>query len=353
MVGRTIRPALSISKGVGLLRDGPFTGYLDTVDGTAVFYQITMTNVGNVPLTGVTLTDDLTDLHAAHCPTIPTTLAVGQSYTCIYAGVAAQGQKTNTATASSTQTGSVKTSAVVVGRTITRILLITKGVSLDPAGPFIGLVYQTGGKLAYYQITVSNAGNVPLTGITLADSLTDLVARGCVIKTTLAVGASFTCTYSAIVAKGPSLTINTATATSVGTPAVQASATVIGLGGGVEGDTTVGRLRITKVIATATGWRGGTFAFDARLRRAHRLRDGPGRCELGQRPAAGRDPVRHGLHGHRAWLAPERGAGLPLGRRSDVPAGRAGRRELDRPIPVNKRPGPVTVAKTRQRNGVI
>ena len=260
VVGLTIRPALSITKEVGLAKAGPFVAFLDTVAGTPVFYRITIANVGNVPLTGVTLTDDLTDLHAAGC-TIPTHLAVGQSYTCPYSGVAPDGQRTNTATAASIETGSVKTSAVVVGRTITPVLLITKTVSRSPFGPFVEEVSQIVGKLVYYRIVVTNAGNVPLTSVTLTDSLTDIAARGCaVFKGSLAVGASFTCQYATIVAAHPAPAINTAIATSAETPPSDASATVVPLDGHVFGLTSA--LAITKVIATGAGWPGGTFSFD-------------------------------------------------------------------------------------------
>ena len=328
VVGQTVRPALSIGKGVGLLQAGPFSAYLDTVEGTPVYYQIIVTNVGNVTLTGVTLSDDLTDLAAAGCH-IPGSLASDATFSCVYPGVAVNGQTTNTATAASTQTGPVRTSAVVVGRTIRPVLLITKAVSRSPAGPFIGLLYQTVGRLVYYRIVVTNGGNVPLTAVTLGDSLTDLAAHGCHAPTTLAVGASFTCTYAALVTSHPNPTINTATATSAQTPSVKASATVVGLGGEVE-DLTTGQLRITKVIDTAAGWRGGTFVFEVScLGRTVSLQVPSGRS-LGEPAAARQDRGRHGLRGDRDRPQPGRRERLSLDRRPVLPAGRRRRDAVPR-----------------------
>ena len=65
-----------------------------------------------------------------------------------------------------------------------------------------------------------------LSGVTLTDNLTDLVAAGCTIPTTLAANASFRCAYSAVAAAGTRT--NTATASATGAGPVSASAIVIG-----------------------------------------------------------------------------------------------------------------------------
>ena len=51
--------ALQVSKGVSLNSNGPFVDSVTTTVGTTVYYQVIVTNTGDVPLTGVTLTDSL------------------------------------------------------------------------------------------------------------------------------------------------------------------------------------------------------------------------------------------------------------------------------------------------------
>jgi fimbrial isopeptide formation D2 family protein len=108
------RPAFTIVKGVSLSAAGPFKADLTTQTGTTVHYRITVTNTGNVVLTGVTLKDDKTlDLVAAGC-TIPTTLAVGLSFHCDYSNSAATGTVVNTATADTAETAPASDSATVI-----------------------------------------------------------------------------------------------------------------------------------------------------------------------------------------------------------------------------------------------
>ena len=65
-----------------------------------------ITNTGNVPLTGVTLTDSIYDLADAARTRCQTSLAVGASYTCNYGGVVIDESGTvhNIATVGSDQT---------------------------------------------------------------------------------------------------------------------------------------------------------------------------------------------------------------------------------------------------------
>jgi uncharacterized repeat protein (TIGR01451 family) len=219
----TPQPALSITKGVSLSAAGPFVASVTTTVGTTVYYRIHVSNTGNVPLTGVTLADNLFTLVC----TIPTTLAVGASFNCDYSDVAVTGTKTNTATADSVETDSVHASASVTASVASAPdLAITKGVSLSAAGPFVASVTTTVGTTVYYRIHVSNTGNVPLTGVTLADNLFTLV---CTIPTTLAVGASFNCDYSDVAVTGTTTNTATASATYVEQTVgpVQASATIV------------------------------------------------------------------------------------------------------------------------------
>jgi uncharacterized repeat protein (TIGR01451 family) len=216
-------PALAVTKGVSLNAAGPFVASLNTTPGTTVWYQIVVTNTGNVPLTGITLTDSLG--LPAFC-TVPPTLAVGASFTCVYSRVAVQGTTTNTATADSNQTPPATAQATVVAAVLppnTPQLSVSKGVSLNQAGPFVASLNTTPGTTVWYQIVVTNTGNVPLTGITLTDSLG--LPASCTVPPTLAVGASFSCVYSRVAVQGT--TTNTATAGSAQSPSASARATVV------------------------------------------------------------------------------------------------------------------------------
>jgi fimbrial isopeptide formation D2 family protein len=108
-------PSMTIDKSVSLAADGPFVDSLAVQVGTQVFYRIVITNTGNVELTGLSLEDDVFDLTGTTCDTnLPTSLAVGASFTCGYSDTAVEGTTHNTATADSVQTPPVDDDATVV-----------------------------------------------------------------------------------------------------------------------------------------------------------------------------------------------------------------------------------------------
>jgi uncharacterized repeat protein (TIGR01451 family) len=203
-------PGLAITKGVSLTNGSGYGPSLTTTVGTTVSYRIHGSNTGTVPLAGVALADSLFDLVAKGC-TIPTTLAVGASFNCDYSSTAVVGTTTNTATADSDQQGPINDSATLtVLLTPAPDLAITKGVSLSAAGPFVASLDELlTGTTVHYRITVTNTGTVDLTSVQLVDDHYNLVTLGCTIPTGLAVGASFTCSYSATAPDGT--TKNTAT----------------------------------------------------------------------------------------------------------------------------------------------
>src|SRR4029077_8567748 len=95
-------PPIGITKAVALSQTGPFVSSLTTWEGTTVWYRITVTNLGTLELTGLTLTDDLADLSAVGC-VVPVTLAGGADVTCLYSATVVRGVRTNTATADADQ----------------------------------------------------------------------------------------------------------------------------------------------------------------------------------------------------------------------------------------------------------
>ena len=107
------------------------------------------------------------------------------------------------------------------------------------------------GTTVFYQIVVTNSGNVTLTGVTLTDSLG--LPASCVVPATLAPGASFTCVYSRVI---NSTTTNTATADADQVDPGQAQATVTVPG--VPPTATPTATPTSTVEATATASPSGT-----------------------------------------------------------------------------------------------
>ncbi len=183
--------------------------------GDQVTWTYTITNTGNVGLTGVLLADSM----AGVSPTCPqNALAVGASMTCTATGTATAGQYENTAYAigidpvgqfvSDTDPSHYYGAApgILVEKS-------TNGVDADEPiapdgllnGPFL-LV----GSAVDWTYTVTNTGNQPLTDVTVTDVPVQTITCP---TTTLAPGATMTCTASGTAVEGQYL--NTATATGV------------------------------------------------------------------------------------------------------------------------------------------
>jgi uncharacterized repeat protein (TIGR01451 family) len=229
-------PKIDVEKEVSV--DGGLTWFdADDAPGpyssgpTAPIYRFTVTNNGNVPLSGVTLTDSpvmslFGDIGLTVPCTIPGTLGIGNGFTCFASEPWAAGQHEDTATATGTFTDSNNTpeeasdtdKAHYYG--VNPAIDVEKEVSVDngvtwfdadsPTGPLL-----PNGVSPRFRFTVKNTGGVPLTSVTLSDSMyNSLIASQCPgLPTTLAVGDSFTCTIIAPYTVGQH--VNTATATGV------------------------------------------------------------------------------------------------------------------------------------------
>ena len=106
-------------------------------------------------------------------------------------------------------------------------LLLTKGVASTQAGPFGASLTAAAGSTVWYRLVLTNNGTNGFAAVTLADTAAGgtLPASCPAVPAPFAAGASYTCTYSAIVAAGT--TVNTATATASGL-VTAATATVTG-----------------------------------------------------------------------------------------------------------------------------
>lgn len=183
------RPALTLDKGAGAIKDvdGDGIGAGDTVT-----YTFTVANTGNVTLSRLTIADPLTG--PVTCPTTP--LAPGatvscepRTYTLTQADVNAGGvenfaRATGTAPDGTDTTGE-DTHAVTIGKRPAVSLEIVPGAiaDLDGNGP-------DAGDTVPYTYEVTNTGNVPLTGIVVADPVVGAVT--CPAEP-LAPGATLTC----------------------------------------------------------------------------------------------------------------------------------------------------------------
>ncbi|GEM_PF-838937 len=186
--------------------------------GETINYSYDVTNVGNIPLTNVTLDDDRSTTES--CP--QTTLAVGETMTCtatwtITAADVTDGFVTNTVTVDSDQTGPVTDSATV-GSSASASLTLSKTASPS--------TFTHAGQVIVYSYEVTNTGNTALNNISVTDDKAFSVSCP---STTLAVGNAMTCTATYTVTAADlaagSVT-NTATADSDETAPVSDTKTV-------------------------------------------------------------------------------------------------------------------------------
>ncbi|SDU92300.1 conserved repeat domain-containing protein [Microlunatus sagamiharensis] len=168
-----------------------------TAAGAALAYRFTVTNAGTTTVTGVALDDALAGLSAVACPT--TTLAPGAATTCTATYTATQadvdrGSVVNRATASGTAAGVGPVTSSPAGATATVTAAPALRLVKTPSPATVSAVGQT----VTYSFAATNTGNVTLSGLALADTMTapasndDLSAITCP-TTTVGPGATVTC----------------------------------------------------------------------------------------------------------------------------------------------------------------
>ncbi|PIE69741.1 MAG: hypothetical protein CSA21_00585, partial [Deltaproteobacteria bacterium] len=186
-------------------------------DGETVTWTYVVTNTGNTAINGITLSDD--QLGTISCPS--NSLAIGASLICeATATVSATmgNQYANNATVTGTP---VDSSGNPIGDDLTAsdpshfhryapaitIEKTTNGEDADtPTGPFIPV-----GSPVQWTYTVTNTGNLPLTGITVEDSIEGVISCP---ATTLDVGGTMTCTANGTATAGQYSNDATVTGTS-------------------------------------------------------------------------------------------------------------------------------------------
>ncbi|MEP5631152.1 MAG: hypothetical protein ABJP79_04665 [Tateyamaria sp.] len=160
--------------------------------GDEVVFVITATNVGNVALTGVTVADQLTRLNGASLPATPIVRNVPEP---LDSGAEATWEVRHTLTQEDIDAGGLSNSASVTGTTPDNVQVsdtssdddptdgnVTDDPTVLPIAPVPSMeviktatdIGTAAGETVTYEITVENTGSVTLTGITLADTLTDV-----------------------------------------------------------------------------------------------------------------------------------------------------------------------------------
>ena len=192
-----------------------------TAVGGAVKIRFTVTNSGTVPLSNITLTDS--DFSTASC-TVPASLAVGASFSCIIDVTLGVGVHIDTATATGqfvlvtvSDTDDVHAFRPAPSIDVEKEISVDGGSSFVDADAAPGPTTAVNGSVQI-RFTVRNTGNVALTGVTLTD--TDFSTASCTVPASLAAndglagGADeFTCTITVTVSAGAH--VDTASASGV------------------------------------------------------------------------------------------------------------------------------------------
>lgn len=173
--------------------------------GAPVQWTYRVTNTGNVALTGVAVTDDRGV--AVTCP--KTTLEPGESMVCTGSGVAQACQYGNLGTATATE-------AIAPGRQVSDQDPSHYFGQIHPAITLVKLTEGTDGPdlvvgdPVHWTYTVTNAGDITLTGVGVQDDQgLDVTCP----KPSLAPGESMTCTAQGMVVPGPYRNLALATGT--------------------------------------------------------------------------------------------------------------------------------------------
>ena len=231
-------PAIAIDKVFLNVSGGDGDALADAV-GDVLHYTVTVTNTGNVTLTGVTVVDPLTGQNISGVTLAPgANQTFNTSYTLTQADLDGAGHAggdhdiDNTATASSNETGETQASSTVEVPLVYDPKIAIDKVFLNVSGGDGDALADAVGDVLHYTVTVTNTGNVTLTGVTVVDPLTGQNISG----VTLAPGAnqtfntSYTLTQADLDgaghAGGDHDIDNTATASSNETGETQASSTV-------------------------------------------------------------------------------------------------------------------------------
>jgi hypothetical protein len=205
--GRALHPSIDIVKMTNGIHAETLPGPAVPI-GSTIQWTYLVTNTGNVPLSGIVVTDNREV--AVTCP--KTALDPGESMTCTAGGIAQACQYSNTATVQGNPPGegepvSARDDSFYFGQHSAAIAIDKKTNGEDaaqPPGPTV-----TVGSTVQWTFVVTNTGDVALTEVVVSDDRAGAVSCP---KTGLAVGESMTCTASGAAVAGAQRNIASVTA---------------------------------------------------------------------------------------------------------------------------------------------
>jgi hypothetical protein len=219
-------PGIAIDVGTNGPGESPSDGpYIDS--GDLVTWTYTVTNTGNVTLTGVSVTDSETGA-VSGCDV---TIAPGDSSTCTATGTAEASPVDTPYTNTGAATGTPLVGADVSHEDSSSYFGSNPSITISVTnnGPVV-----VSGDDVVWDFTVTNTGNVPLDLVAVTEDGTVRCVLG-----TVAPGATATCQYSAPAEGGPQTTVFAAEGTDpLGAVTSEGSGTVGYFGGLDCGDST-------------------------------------------------------------------------------------------------------------------
>jgi LPXTG-site transpeptidase (sortase) family protein len=161
-------PAIALLKQISTSPSGPWTSFIPVTAGTDVYYQFTVENAGDVPLTSINISDPslpaAATCNSAWTDPLPVAVAENNNHidVCVVGPVAAApGSHSNTASASGTYNATPHTDTSTAAYATTGLTL-TKSVTESS--------FVAEGDVLHYSFEVVNSGAAPLLGpVTVAD----------------------------------------------------------------------------------------------------------------------------------------------------------------------------------------
>ena len=164
LVVKDASPAIGMLKQLGPTASGPWSSFRPVATGAPVYYQFTVENVGDVPLSTVTVTDDTLTMTCAAWPNLPVADATDDDHiaTCVLGPfVASSGSHVNTSTAHGWYGGNEVTDTSSATYATTGLTLAKSATETS---------FSVVGDLLHYSYLVTNSGYAALVGpVTVAD----------------------------------------------------------------------------------------------------------------------------------------------------------------------------------------
>src|SRR3954447_2595789 len=165
-------PSIGLAKQIGLSAAGPWLSFLAVTPGTQVWYQFTVENTGDVPLSPVSITDNTLNGSACNAGwsaiTLPVAVPANDNHivTCVVGPVVTtSGSHTNTAHSTGTYLGTPYNSPNDTATYATTGLTLGKSATESS--------FTNPGDVLHYSYQVSNSGFAPLLGpVTISDNKT-------------------------------------------------------------------------------------------------------------------------------------------------------------------------------------